>query len=470
MLASNNFARAVSSQIVSRSITSNNQVISTGSSSQVSSGTSESAPVGTTHLIVFKHVPNNNLFSAQDFMITVNSPGATATFPGSEQGTDVIVNPGTISVSETNNRGIVPNTVDGCSGLTLNPGDTQECTISNTISGASAQSEASPIIALQPKGGPTTTTQKVPVSESAPITPNHSDPPFEVCKTSQQVNGTSKVPSSYLIAPSSATYVIEGSTSISKLLRIFNNNNNNLLTFEISAIVGNNPDLSLARSNPPFLGKIVEGTPPLYIKTVPFNIHKVQTFCKFITLIKPIGTGQKNGITPLGEIGQIKENSNPPPTPTLNLLTAINSAVRVPGRLFDLASGDTRIDAGNPNTFLINPPFRVCKNSVDDTADIAKYIISGKPDLHNLNNLRGTHTLAIFMTSDVLITPIDKAQIINNNNPAVKIQLVVDPGTASAQAIDFPINEISTNCVGVGFTDNNNVDPTSSEIITEITN
>jgi Prealbumin-like fold domain len=85
------------------------------------------------HLIVIKHVVNDNSgsSSAADFTITVsgNKP-SPASFPGAEAGTNVTIDPGSYSVTESGPAGYVAFFSSGCSG-SIGVGETKTCTITN---------------------------------------------------------------------------------------------------------------------------------------------------------------------------------------------------------------------------------------------------------------------------------------------------------------------------------------------------
>ena len=85
-------------------------------------------------LIVIKHVINNSggTAVAGDFTMTVDDPGTNpASFPGAEApGTEVIVDPGAYSVSETGPSGYAESQSADCTG-SLAIGETKTCTITN---------------------------------------------------------------------------------------------------------------------------------------------------------------------------------------------------------------------------------------------------------------------------------------------------------------------------------------------------
>jgi hypothetical protein len=84
-------------------------------------------------LTVIKHVTNDNGggASATSFTMSVTGPDASpASFPGSETGTTVTMNPGRYSVGETGPTGYARSDSADCSG-TMAAGDVKTCTITN---------------------------------------------------------------------------------------------------------------------------------------------------------------------------------------------------------------------------------------------------------------------------------------------------------------------------------------------------
>ncbi|HKG80152.1 MAG TPA: hypothetical protein VKA78_12050, partial [Pyrinomonadaceae bacterium] len=85
-------------------------------------------------LIVIKHVINDNggTAVAGNFSMTVDDPGTNpASFPGAEApGTEVIVDPGAYSVTETGPSGYAQSNSADCTG-TLAIGETKTCTVTN---------------------------------------------------------------------------------------------------------------------------------------------------------------------------------------------------------------------------------------------------------------------------------------------------------------------------------------------------
>jgi hypothetical protein len=87
------------------------------------------------HLIVIKHVVNNDGGSATASQFTMTISGVTATggnsFPGEESpGTDKVVTPGSYGVTETGPAGYAVTFSSGCTG-TIVLGETKTCTVTN---------------------------------------------------------------------------------------------------------------------------------------------------------------------------------------------------------------------------------------------------------------------------------------------------------------------------------------------------
>ena len=90
-------------------------------------------------LVVIKHVIGGSK-SASDFIITVNAEYAIpATFPGSESGTRVVLNPGLYSVTEIPIAGYSTTYSADCSGTILVDEPTKTCVITNEYSAGQGQ-------------------------------------------------------------------------------------------------------------------------------------------------------------------------------------------------------------------------------------------------------------------------------------------------------------------------------------------
>src|ERR671938_1350053 len=89
---------------------------------------------GVSHLIVIKHVVNDDGGGANASQFTMTINGVTATggdsFPGSEAGTDRKVTTGSYSVTEIGPSGYTASFSSGCSG-TISDGQTKTCTVTN---------------------------------------------------------------------------------------------------------------------------------------------------------------------------------------------------------------------------------------------------------------------------------------------------------------------------------------------------
>jgi hypothetical protein len=94
------------------------------------------AGVGLTTLTVIKHVVNNSGGSAvaSQFTMTVTGsavPSGTISFPGSETGTTVPMQPGSYTVTETGPSGYNSIPIDDDCAGSLNAGDSRTCTVTN---------------------------------------------------------------------------------------------------------------------------------------------------------------------------------------------------------------------------------------------------------------------------------------------------------------------------------------------------
>jgi hypothetical protein len=88
---------------------------------------------GPPHLVVFKHVENDNGGTnvASDFTMNVTGTNVSdSSFAGSETGVDITLDPGSFSVSETGPSGYSESDSAGCTG-TIAAGETKTCTIVN---------------------------------------------------------------------------------------------------------------------------------------------------------------------------------------------------------------------------------------------------------------------------------------------------------------------------------------------------
>ncbi len=86
------------------------------------------------HLIVVKHVVNDDGGSATASQFTMTIGGVTAaggnSFPGSEAGTDKLVTLGSYTVTESGPAGYTASFSAGCSG-SIAAGETKTCTVTN---------------------------------------------------------------------------------------------------------------------------------------------------------------------------------------------------------------------------------------------------------------------------------------------------------------------------------------------------
>jgi hypothetical protein len=260
-----------------------------------------------------------------------------------------------------------------------------------------------------------------------------------------------------VMAPSSATYTIRGTTALDKLIRSLNNPNEDF-TIQLFADFDAGDPITLSMADPSLVGRILVGTDLQPIKVIQYKVDDIRTDCDFITLIKP---NSQNVLTKSAVISPDEKNTHP--RASIGKVGQVNQPANQEKLLYGGGgNGDFVIrpnDVNNDiNSIVANPPFRPCTGTMgsvqtEQNAALGRYDIRGSaPDLTRLHNIQGDHTLTVRMVSDLILNPQDLAKIVNNNNSLVKISLWLDAGTPSAVAIPFNISEISSHCETVGFT------------------
>lgn len=274
--------------------------------------------------------------------------------------------------------------------------------------------------------------------------------------TGSSVLGSGSSSNTLQLTPSSATYSIRGTTSLSKLVRSLNGPSEDF-TIQIFADFVQGDPITLTMSSPPVLGRILIGTDLKPEHTILYNVNDIRTSCDFVTLVKPNSQSPQSNISPLSP-----DQKNTNPKTQLSKVGQVNQPPTNNELLFG-GGGPNAALVVNPNTgqvvqaIAVNPPFRSCAGIVGSpsaagNAQIGRYDLRGSaPDLKAVAS-GGTHTLEIRMVSDLVLAPNDLVKIVNNNNSFVKVSLWVDPGTPSAKSIPFDIAEISSHCESVGFT------------------
>jgi hypothetical protein len=387
----------------------------------------------------------------------------------------------TLGVSNTNNAAISPSTTVTPNRLALPSGLTNS--FAPTGSGATGTGANNLPTAVSNTPFETCRTQEVPNKQSV-VT--------QGTKTSAEAEQINPEQGNILLAPSSATYTILGSVSFDNLA---NENAKTPWDIQLAADFNRNDVNTLALAAPAFVGNIFVGIPPFHISTTNYDIQKVDTSCDYIALAKPISQNPVGAnISPLNppqggplglpvkhptrtagnslvaDIGGLLTNTciknNPPAKSKSGKLGGDCGNIKAAeNQLLVQNSNGKLVDPNQPGepiaSIAINPPFRSCAGSLglsptdamlanynivgDPTPDIAQLVKSGKID-------SGTHTLQVVITSDVILSPTDLAKISNNNNPFVKVSLVIDPNTNHPSLVGFNIQQLSTHCKDIAFT------------------
>jgi hypothetical protein len=296
-----------------------------------------------------------------------------------------------------------------------------------------------------------------------------SDPPFRACEAlvldqNADVGDTNK----FIRIPSGADYIIKGQISGDGLQSLIQENGKSDVTIRIINDLFQLDAFPISHEiNSKYVGELVyfkdEG---LKKNVLNFRIDSIDTSCYFITLIepiKPLSNNEKNKFTPLGEKGKelFEKHADTPKFIKLlkgeSLVTEIVKGVQ----------GETLVDPRG-----LTPPFGPCATTVeafnfnDDTGlgffdgdltflnsgQFAHYNIIGDiRDKINSKNYAGNLDFVIKLTVDLNLQASDRAKIVDNENPIVKVELLFNPGGDSAQKLDFNLKGLTYNCVGVGF-------------------
>jgi hypothetical protein len=438
ILLNNSFAPAYSQQI-----TSNNMIMPLPNLSANHSILGNQDPP-----LSIRLRDNTGQVQPGDFTVDVRNNGIIVeTFPFPPDKT-VQLNQGSYSVEVREarliNRFVVNPSLD-CSGQIVD--QLKTCIL--TVNSASLRSE---LQSLRIAGGGTTSSSGGNESSSQHLLPERQanivvekrDELFEPCRaaTVTPVNGGTATP----IVPSSALYTIEGTADIGKIANGLKNDEP--ITFDIKGDLFQNDNVGVSISNPTLIASIQTGEDPFPIKLTPFKINKITTDCKFYTVVKPNAQDSTGRLAPKGEekiktIGDIDKNNKnihvkSPPIPP-----------------FVLRSDGGKVTSNVVNTLAVDPPFRACRPVVDgdDGGKVATYILRGTPEISKIS-FSGKHILSVRIFVDLVPDFDDLAKIVNTNTNVVRVELVADPGKSNAQVIDFPVTEISTDCLGVGFSTN----------------
>jgi hypothetical protein len=418
----------------------------------------QNRPVSNIHDPTLFIVLNDNTGQVQngDFILSIVNNGIITQTPTFPPNINVQLNSGTYSV-EVSRAATAPNRFSvsrspDCSSATAGEIGDQSRTCTLTVNFGSLTPERQ---AFDVSGGGVTSrsglaendTQHLIPERQGSIVVERRDELFQSCKAATVTNGNTDVNGAFnSIIPSSALYTIEGTANIGKIANTLKSGGPITFQFQGDLIAADNVQLST--SNPVLTGSIQSGEDPFPIKQTPFKTSKITTDCKFYTLVKPnaqdnIGKFAPNGQEKIKTIGEIKKNNKNVPVKS------------PPIKPFVLLGGEKLRSSTFINTLAVNPPFRACGPVVDDVpgGQVARYTIKGTPQLSSIS-FSGTHTLSLRIYVDLVPVADDLARIVNTNNVVAKVVLVADPGKSNAKVINIPATEISTDCLGVGFSTN----------------
>jgi hypothetical protein len=333
---------------------------------------------------------------------------------------------------------------------------TMQCTvlITSSVSGGTESSFVSPGNAV---GGAETNTG---ASESAigpgitaATAPNTT--PIRACKVSNsQIDNGNGGTETQTITPTSATYDLTGRMSFSSLKKILTDTDSDQVIFEITYDLNSNDPALLSATDNLFRGLIYSRPTPFNDDSTFFSIDSVTTQCKFLTLqSKPTvpvtktnnPAGQKG--VPLGVLTKSGDD---------NVKNIPKEQAASEKHIFTQNINPDAFNVGDSKNIAIsaiNPPFRDCSGLVDKETHAAKYFIRGDIQRNEISNLEHTHTVDLKLVVDTNQVEQDQAFLINNNNQFIKVNLVVDPDSEDPKILSFKPSEISTSCLGIGFSE-----------------
>jgi hypothetical protein len=271
-----------------------------------------------------------------------------------------------------------------------------------------------------------------------------SDPPFEQCTTRPQVNvdmpeNIDKVFPQYF--PSSAKYTISGEASISKLIKTLDPKQG--LSISILQDIDQDDTIRLdSDDSSRFFGRLL--TDALKKQGVDFEINDIETECEY-TAIAEFKSGTNSG-----SLNELINNRNSDKQGNA-LFIYDNRVLADPKDATKPATvnGVPAMTVTPSNALSLNPPLRHCGTA----SEAAIYEIRGTPDLMKLKNLDGKQDLDIILTADLIPTEKDRLKIYGTNTVYFEVLLVIDSGNKNSQVIEFPLEQITTNCKEVAFSD-----------------
>ena len=419
--------------------------------------------------------------SPSQFNIQVTfSQGGNENDPGSSDGQDYFRAGGTTySVTEDPNQisGITARVeFDGSCGQngqddTIEVGTPKTCTVINHIlsvgPGAVTGEGTSSQIASTSQD-----TEEFSFQSGLAIRPARGIAPFDKCvapvlQNSSEARPGGEAASRIVHAPSSASYTIDGTTSVRNLFDSLQENNE--LTIKIFQDRLEDDGVILGVASPIFTGQLFVGEDPELFPddAIRYDIDDISTECEFVTLTNPISQNPQVAFHPLGNTSEIKTsglNFDGDPTTNLipnELLAYCSQKVKVSN---DCIKDLTKVGFSSS---VLNPPFRSCSDTLENSQSQnrvpengqawAQYIIKGTvgmiPTQSFVDLVSGDRTgqLMIKLISDLVLLNSDEIKIADANNPFLTVYFIVNPGEPTATRVPFTIQQVSTNCNAADF-------------------
>jgi len=420
---------------------------------------------------------NAGLLNTIIFKVNTNGNPNSVTLTGGGGSVAVCMTPGaTISVSEDlssltqSGFQFTPSYSPECTSTAPAASQSITCTITNKVSSVSGSLTNSSQVNIQLPGisAPVNPTNKETITTSTPqnllspasTEPNAGNPPFQTCTTNVITLKTGATENTNTIqAPSSATYVVEGDLPLDKVRHAMDNLATNKFSIQIlSDLQSTSNKNALALGAPLLAGNIiVQSDDEVKQKIIPFAINNARTECHYITLAKAIGPypNANSAIAPIGGIH----------TPTNNLKVSDTNKLLIGANR--VTTGD--LVSGQPGQ--LNPPFATCQTPASSAQnlipdDIALYNINGVSNsIDNHPEIFGHHLLVEVTVDLIPELKTDLAQIPNNNNPFVKVNLIADKNLNTGHIIPFTLENLNTDCKSIAKSDS----PVFKPIIGEIT-
>jgi len=372
----------------------------------------------------------------------------------------------------------------GCDFGQFSIGSPTTCTITNHISARGPTTETGTAEGTEGAATSPTSEQRTEIATTevgTAVVPTGGKGPFQTCAAPKIVSGTADdanrefVNEDVFYFPSSATYTIDGTTSIDDLFESLQENND--LTIILWQDTKENDGVTLGTPSPVFIGQFFVGEDPELFpsEAIKYYIDDISTSCDYVTLTDPISSKADERFHPLANTSNIDPDDfdfkgNPPENLVPNdLLVYCAQDTKISNNcLFVKAEEEEEIKKGFV-TNVINPPFRSCENTLKEVTTgsdsnkkeqtWAEYIIKAKAGMIPVQTFidlvsgssRGT--LEIKVVADTVTLNDDEIKIVDSNNPFLKIYLVVNPDKPTATRVPLEIQQVFTRCNGAGFID-----------------